>query len=243
MKLSIIVCTYNECRTINTVLERIQDAELGVGWTKEVLVVDNCSNDGTRELLLEGSWPETKIILNRRNLGKGGSIKVAINHVSGDYAVIQDADLEYHPNQLARLLRKVESEDAVAVLGSRLMGGQARYKYFHAYLGVRLLTMMTNLLYGSCLTDVGTAIKLVRSDVLKSLNLVCHGFDLDFELVDKLLLAGHTIHDVGLDYIPRTYADGKKITTLDGLRALRTILLDRIGQSKVFSGAGRTGDT
>ena len=159
---------------------------------------------------------------------------MAIKQLSGDYSVIQDADLEYHPDQLALLLRKVESEDAVAVLGSRLLAGYARYKYLHTYLGVRFLTMITNQLYGSRLTDVATAIKLVRTDVLKSLNLVGTGFDLDFELVDKLLLAGHKIHEVAIDYNPRTYAEGKKISAWDGVRALLTILRDRLGFSRVM---------
>ena len=124
------------------------------------------------------------------------------------------------------------------MLGSRLLNGPAHYKYLHAYLGVRLLTKATNILYGSRLTDVGTAIKLVRSDVFKSLNLVGNGFDLDFELVDKLLLSGYVIHEVPLDYLPRTYANGKKITTWDGVSAMLTILRDRMGLSPVFRDQG-----
>ncbi len=234
MKLSIIVCAFNERDSIVTVLEQIQTVDLGVGWTKEVLVVDNCSTDGTRELLDAGSWPDTEIILNARNIGKSGSIRTAIRRLSGDYAVIQDADLEYHPDQLPLLLRKAQSESAVAVLGSRVLGGRPQYIYYHAFLGVRLLTAVTNLLYGSQLTDVATAIKMVRSDVLKSLYLEGNGFDLDFELVDKLLLAGHTVHEVALHYHPRSYSQGKKIRALDGARALRVILRDRMGFSPVF---------
>jgi len=233
MKLSIIVCAFNERDTIVTVLERIQRVDLGAGWTKEVLVVDNCSTDGTRELLQEGSWPDTEIILNARNLGKSGSIRAVISRLSGDYAVIQDADLEYHPDQLPLLLRKAQSDCAVAVLGSRLLGGRPQYIYYHAFLGVRLLTAVTNLLYGSRLTDVATAIKMVRSDVLKSLQLVGNGFELDFELVDKLLLAGHTVHEVALHYQPRSYSQGKKIRAIDGARALWVIVRDRLGWSPV----------
>lgn len=234
MKLTIVVCAHNERETIATVLDRIHEVDLGPGWTKEVLVVDNCSTDGTREVLAGRSWPDTRVILNPRNLGKGGSIRVAIEQMTGDYLVIQDADLEYHPGQLPKLLRKVEAEEAVAVLGSRVLGGHARYEYFHAYLGVRFMTWVTNALYGSRLTDVATAIKLARADVLQSLNLVGSGFDLDFELVDKLLLAGHTLHEVALDYVPRTYAEGKKIRARDGLRGLWIILRDRLGLSPVF---------
>ncbi len=234
MKISIIVCAFNERDTIVTVLERIYAVDFGAGWTKEVLVVDNCSTDGTRELLQAGSWPDAEIILNPRNLGKSGSIRAAISRLSGDYTVIQDADLEYHPDQLPLLLRKTQIDGAVAVLGSRVLGGRPQYIYYHAFLGVRLLTAVTNLLYGSRLTDVATAIKLVRSDVLKSLHLAGNGFELDFELVDKLLLAGHTVHEVALDYQPRAYSQGKKIRALDGARALRVILRDRLGWSPVF---------
>ena len=236
MIISIIVCAFNERDTILDVLQNIQDVDFGSGWSKEIVVVDNCSTDGTRELLKDGVWPNTKIIFNSRNLGKSASIRAAIDVLRGDYAVIQDADLEYDPGDLPNLLVKTQTDNAVAVLGSRILGGKPQYIYYHAFLGVRLLTAVTNLLYGSNLTDVATAIKLVRSDVLKSLNLVGEGFELDFELVDKLLLAGYNIHEVALSYSPRTYMQGKKIRAVDGLRAMRVIVRDRLGLSPVYKG-------
>ena len=234
MIISIIVCAFNERDTILEVLQGIHDVEFGNDWSKEIIVVDNCSTDGTREMLEKGSWPDTKIIFNNTNLGKSASIRLAIDALSGDYAVIQDADLEYDPSFLPNLLAKTQTDNAIAVLGSRIIGGRPNYIYYHAFLGVRLLTAVTNLLYGSQLTDVATAIKLVRVDVLKSLNLVGEGFELDFELVDKLLLAGHHIHEVPLSYNPRTYAQGKKIRAIDGFRALRVIVRDRLGLSSVY---------
>ena len=234
MIISIIVCAFNEHDTILDVLQSIQNVDFGSDWSKEIIVVDNCSTDGTREILKNGSWPNTKVIFNSSNLGKSASIRAAIDALSGDYAVIQDADLEYDPSDLPNLLVKTQTDNAVAVLGSRTLGGKPQYIYYHAFLGVCLLTSVTNLLYGSKLTDVATAIKLVRSDVLKSLNLVGEGFELDFELVDKLLLAGHNIHEVALSYNPRTYSQGKKIRAVDGLRALRVIVRDRLGLSPVY---------
>ena len=234
MKLSIIVCAFNERDTIEECLKQILDADLGSGWEREVIVLDNCSTDGTREILQSRTWPNTRIVFNGRNLGKGGSIRLGFELAVGEYCVVQDADLEYPPGQLRRLLEAVEVRGAAAVLGSRVIGGVARYHYLHAFLGIRLLSGLTNLLFGSKLTDVGTAIKLVRSDIAKSLNLVGNGFDLDFELVNKILLAGFAVHEVPLDYFPRTYAQGKKITVRDGVRALFVIVRDRCGLSPVL---------
>lgn len=234
MKLTIIVCAFNERDTIEQCLGQILAADLGGGWEREVIVLDNCSTDGTREILQSSTWPSTRVVLNDRNLGKGGSIRLGFELAAGEYCVIQDADLEYPPEQLRRLLEAVEARSADAVLGSRVIGGAARYHYLHAFLGIRLLSGLTNLMFGSNLTDVGTAIKLVRSDIAKSLNLVCNGFDLDFELVNKILLAGFAVHEVPLDYFPRTYAQGKKITVRDGAKALWVIVRDRLGLSPVL---------
>ena len=231
MRLSIIVCAYNERATILTVLERIQAVDFGPEVETEIIVVDNCSTDGTRDVLRTLTAPRLKVIYQPSNMGKGMSIRTAVTHMSGDYGVIQDADLEYHPDQLPGLLAEARAHQAAAVFGSRVLGGHAKYKYAHAYLGVRVMTSITNLLFGSQLTDVATAIKMVRGDVFKSLNLVCTGFDLDFELVDKILLAGHSIREVAIDYAPRTYEEGKKIKISDGLRGLIVMLRDRLGLS------------
>ncbi|MBI5292504.1 MAG: glycosyltransferase family 2 protein [Chloroflexi bacterium] len=232
MKLSIIVCAYNERDTLLTVLERIQAVAFGPDVQTEIIVVDNCSTDGTRDLLRAVTAPNVRVILQPRNMGKGMSVRTAVAAMTGDYGVIQDADLEYPPAELTKLLAEARAHHAAAVFGSRVLGGHARYKYAYAYVGVRVLTAITNALFGGSLTDVATAIKMVRSDVFKSLNLACTGFDLDFELVDKILLAGHTIREVAIDYSPRTYAEGKKIKVSDGLRGLAVMLRDRLGLSK-----------
>jgi glycosyltransferase involved in cell wall biosynthesis len=227
MKLSIIICVYNERETILPVLEQVQAVDLGPGWEKEIIIVDNFSTDGTRELLQEVDQPNVEVIFHPRNLGKGSSVRTAIAHVSGDYAIIQDADLEYAPEEYPRFLECVAENHPAAVYGSRTLGGRAVYKYVANYLGVRFLTALTNLLYGAQLTDVATASKMVRTDVLKSLKLTGTGFDLDFELTDKLLRAGCEILEIPITYRPRTVEEGKKIRPWDGLWALRVIIRDR----------------
>ncbi len=228
MKLSIVTCAYNERDTILTVLERVLAVDLGPGWEKEIIVVDNFSTDGTRELLQGLDVPGVQVIFHPRNLGKGTSVRTAITHCTGDYAIIQDADLEYDPAEYPLFLARVVNEHPAAIYGSRTLGGRAVYKYVANYLGVRFLTWLTNLLYGAHLTDVATAAKMVRVDVLKSLNLTESGFDLDFELTDKILRAGYEIVEVPVTYHPRTIAEGKKIRPWDGLWALKVIIRDRL---------------
>jgi glycosyltransferase involved in cell wall biosynthesis len=227
------------------VIAKTRAVDLGQGWTREIIVVDNDSTDGTREILQriqDRHDPELRIIFHERNLGKGMSIRTGIAAMTGDYMIIQDADAEYDPADHTRFVRKAEETGAAAIFGSRILGGQVKYKYAHAYVGVRVLTALTNLLFGGRLTDVATASKMVRADVVKSLNLTTTDFNLDFELPDKILLAGHDILEIPINYNPRTYAEGKKITTRDGLRALVTMLRDRLGFTPVFKAGAQKAD-
>ncbi len=228
MKLSIIICTLNERDTVLTVLDRVRGVDLGAGWEKEIILVDNFSTDGTRELLQNLNPSGARVIFHPRNLGKGTSVRTAIQHCTGDYAIIQDADLEYDPADYWLYLEAVEESQPAAVYGSRMLGGRARYEYVANYLGVRFLTWLTNTLYGSRLTDVATGAKMVRMDVLRSLKLTGSGFDLDFELTDKILRAGYEIVEIPASYQPRTVAEGKKIRPWDGLGALKVIIRDRL---------------
>jgi glycosyltransferase involved in cell wall biosynthesis len=233
-KLSVIICCYNERATIEEVIRQTKAVQLGANWTREIIVVDNCSTDGTREILQTIHDPEIRVVYHERNMGKGMSIRTGIATMSGDYMIIQDADAEYDPAEHAKFCRKAEESGAAAIFGSRVLGGRVHYKYAHAYLGVRVLTTLTNLLFGGRLTDVATATKMVRADVVKSLNLTTTDFNLDFELPDKILLAGHQILELPISYNPRTYAEGKKITTRDGFRAMMTMLRDRLGFTPVL---------
>jgi glycosyltransferase involved in cell wall biosynthesis len=231
MKLSIIICAYNEKDSILAVLDRVHAVDLGPEWEKEIILVDNFSTDGTRELLQQVAQrnnPTVQVIFHPRNLGKGSSIRTGYAHASGKYAIIQDADFEYDPADMKLLLDKAESNGSDAVFGSRTLGGKVLYKYVQNYLGNMLVTRVTNWLFGGHLTDVATATKLVRTDIIHSLNLKGTRFDLDFELPCKLLKRGHRIDEVAISYRPRTAAEGKKIRPWDGLEALWTVFKIRL---------------
>lgn len=233
-KLSVIICCYNELATISDVIAGTQAVNLGPNWDREILVVDNCSTDGTREILQQIDDPEIRTFFHDKNMGKGMSIRTGIANMSGDYMIIQDADAEYDPAEHLRFCQKADETDADAIFGSRVLGGNVQYEYAHAYLGVRFLTMVTNTLFGGHLTDVATATKMVRADVVQKLNLTTTDFNLDFELPDKILLSGHEIIEIPISYDPRTYAEGKKITSRDGFRALLTMIKDRLGFTPVL---------
>jgi glycosyltransferase involved in cell wall biosynthesis len=222
------MCVYNERASVLPVLERVRAVEPVDGWEKEIIVVDNDSTDGTRDLLRALDAPDVRVIFHERNLGKGASIRTGFREASGDYAVIQDADFEYDPVELVQFMAKAVETGADAVFGSRTLGGRAIYKYRKNYWGVRGLTLVTNFLYGARLSDVAVGTKMVRRDVFQALDLRGSGFDLDFELPCKLLKRGYRIVEIPISYQPRTVAEGKKIRAVrDGLRALGVILRER----------------
>jgi glycosyltransferase involved in cell wall biosynthesis len=228
MKLSIIICAYNEKRTILEAVRQASDVELGPDWEKEVLVVDNFSSDGTREMLQGLEMPGVRTIFHPRNLGKGASVRTGIAEVSGDYFVIFDADLEYEAGDIAHMVAAVVPGETAAVFGSRTLGGRRIYKYAKNYWGVRFLSLVTNILYGSNLTDVAVGLKMLRVDIARSLDLDASGFDLDFELPCKLLKRGYSIPEVPVAYHPRTVAEGKKLRAFRaGFRALWVIVKNR----------------
>jgi glycosyltransferase involved in cell wall biosynthesis len=233
-KLSVIICCFNERSTILDVIDKTQRVNLGPGWDREIIIVDNNSTDGTRELLEQLNDPEINIFYHKQNKGKGMSVRTGIANMTGDYMFIQDADSEYDPFEHPQFCQMVDGSGAAAVYGSRVLGGDVKYEYARAYLGVRFLTMLTNLLFSGKLTDVATASKMVKGDLAKALNLTCESFDLDFEITDKILLSGHTILEIPISYDPRTYAEGKKITARDGLRGMVVMFRDRLGLSPVL---------
>jgi dolichol-phosphate mannosyltransferase len=223
-KLSVIMPVYNERNTVLRVLDKV----LCTPIRKQVIIVDNCSTDGTREILEGIRADDVQVIFHPKNLGRGTSVRTALGHCSGDYALTQGADLEYDPEEWHLLIEKALSEDLDAVFGSRTLGGKAVYVYAQNYYGIVFLSTMINLLYGSHYTDTGTECKMIRTPVFHSLGLQCSGFDLDFEICTKLALGGHSYGEVPISYHPRSIAEGKKLRAMrDGLAAMRVVLRDR----------------
>jgi dolichol-phosphate mannosyltransferase len=227
-KLSIIICVYNEAASALMVIDKVRAVQLSDGWLKEILVVDNFSTDGTREQLHGLTAADVRVIYHPRNLGKGASVRTGFREATGEYGVIQDADFEYDPNELALFTAKASETGAAAVFGSRTTGGRHIYKYAQNYWGVRLLTGLTNVLFGGHLSDVAVATKMVKISVFSALNLQGSAFDLDFELPCALLKHQYAIAEVPVSYKPRTIEEGKKIRWTDGLHALWVIFKMRL---------------
>jgi len=222
-KLTVVIPVYNERGTVMTVLEKVKALPV----SKEIIVIDNLSTDGTRELLETVSDPEIRVVLQSKNLGKGTSVKLGFAMAKGEWVIIQDADLEYEPSDILRLLEHAEKAGEVAVFGSRLLTGNPQ-GMLAFYIGRVVLNLIFRLLFGARTTDVATCYKLVRSDIAKRLRLRCSGFDLDFELASALRRLGYNIAEVPITYRPRTIAEGKKIRPMDGIKAIATMLRIRI---------------
>jgi len=217
--LSIVICAYNERPTIRKAIEQARSVELSPRWGKEVIVVDNYSTDGTRELLQTLDLPGVRVVLHERNRGKSASILSGVREAQGDYFAVFDADLEYEARDLARLTEAVNPGETVAVFGSRTLGGRKIYEYVENYWGVQFLTWLANRFFDGELTDIAVGLKLARVDVVRSLDLSEEDFDLDFELPCRLLKRGHPIKEVPIAYHPRTAAEGKGLV---GMHAVRT---------------------
>ncbi len=222
LRLSVVVPVYNEEATAERLLRRVREVPLNL----EVICVDDASTDRTLDVLerLEAEGVIDVLARHEKNRGKGAAVKTGIRHATGDVIVIQDADLEYDPRELPRLLEPIADGRADAVFGSRFLAGPHRVLYFWHRVGNGLLTLVSNMLTDLNLTDMETCYKMVRADLMKSLPLRTDRFGIEPELTARLAQAGARIYEVPISYSGRTYAEGKKIGWKDGVAAFWHIL-------------------
>jgi glycosyltransferase involved in cell wall biosynthesis len=222
--LSVLIPVYNEVNTLLKIIDRVRDVDI----TKEIIVVDDGSTDGTRELMsskIEGHYPDVKVFYHPQNRGKGAAIRTAIGQATGDYLIVQDADLEYDPRDYHTLLEPLLDGRADVVFGSRFLGGGAhRVHLFWHRLGNGVLTLLSNMLTNLNLTDMEVCYKVFKREVLQGLNLRCDRFDFEPEVTAKVAKKHYRIYEVPISYSGRDYEEGKKIGWRDGVQAIWTII-------------------
>ncbi len=223
MQLTVVIPVYDEVHSIRAILDRMETAELPL---KEVIVVDDCSRDGTREILeAEFDRPPFRLYFHERNQGKGAALRTGFAHATGEIIAIQDADLEYDPKELHLLIRPIVDELADVVFGSRFAGGRAhRVVYFWHMVGNRFLTLLSNMLTNINLSDMETCYKVFRREILTQIKIEEDRFGFEPEITAKVAALKCRIYEVGISYYGRTYEEGKKIGWRDGIRAIYAIL-------------------
>jgi glycosyltransferase involved in cell wall biosynthesis len=221
VRVSVVIPVYNERDTVEQLLRRVKEVPLRL----EVIVVDDGSSDGTRDILrgLEGTLVDT-LVMHERNQGKGAALRTGFEHATGDVVVVQDADLEYDPYELPLLLEPILAGKADAVYGSRFLGGSHRVLFYWHSVGNRVLTLLSNMFTDLNLTDMETCYKMVRRELLQTLPLSANRFGIEPELTARLAQAGARIYELPISYHGRSYAEGKKIGWKDGVSALWAII-------------------
>ena len=226
--LSIIMPVYNERSTVEASIEDALGADLPVEG-RELIVVNDGSTDGTRELLRDGTWPDgVRVVFHDRNQGKGSAIRTALEHATGEFAAILDADLEYAAADLAPVLEPLLAGHATVVFGTRAWTSQSSFSFWYV-MGNKGVTFATNLLYNVWISDVMTCHKAMRTDLFRSLKLKERGFAIEPEIAARVIQSGARIYEVPVGYSARGREEGKKLTSMDGLRVLRTLVRCKLG--------------
>ena len=218
---------FNERSTVEAAIDDALTAELPVA-SRELVIVDDGSTDGTREILTSHEWPvNVKVVCHERNVGKGAAVRTALEHATADFAAILDADLEYRASDLAGVIEPLVSGDARVVFGTRAWTSQSSFSFWYV-MGNKSVTFATNVLYNCWISDVMTCHKAMRTELFRSLRLRERGFAIEPEIAARVLRAGERIHEVPISYRARSREAGKKLTASDGLRVLRTLIRCRV---------------
>ncbi len=221
MTLSVIIPVYNENKTIQEIIKRVQ----ATGLADEIVAVDDGSTDGSRETLARiGSDGKVRVIYHERNQGKGRAVRTGIENANGDLIIIQDADLEYDPREYSNLLRPIQEDIADVVYGSRFLGAGRRPALFWNMVANKILTLVTNVLYNNILTDMETGYKLFRRQVVADITLRARGFEFEPEFTAKILKKKARVYEVPITFNPRDYSEGKKIKMRDAFIAMWTLI-------------------
>jgi glycosyltransferase involved in cell wall biosynthesis len=225
--LSVLMPVYNERETVLEAIEQVLAAELPV-QASELIVIDDGSTDGTRELLAARSWPAgVTVVEHPRNMGKGAAIRTGLGHATGTYTAVMDADLEYDPADIGPLLEPLLAGEFHAVFGTRGFQSHSAYSFWYV-IGNRLVTLAANVLYNSWVSDIMTCHKVLETEMFRSLSLRESGFAIEPEITARLLRRGVRIYEVPVTYRARSREQGKKLTSLDGLRVVRTLVRCRL---------------
>ena len=226
VQLSVIIPSYNEKTTIREIIKRVQEVPIN----KEIILIDDFSTDGTREILKNeySKKDNVTVLFHKKNQGKGAAIRTGLKHIKGDIVIIQDADLEYDPNDYPKLIEPIINKETEVVYGSRFLGNKNQHLYNLNMLATRILTIMANILYNAKITDEPTCYKVFTKKAIKSVDLKCEKFEFCPEVTAKIRKNGYKIKEIPINYNPRSIEEGKKINWKDGVQAIWTLIKYRI---------------